>query len=325
MAQLLLIGLGAGAAAALLFASLSSGIPSALLLAQLAPLPILIAGLGWSYWTAMIAVLVAGTAVAAYFGALFAFVFLLSVGLPAWWLSYLALLARPGTGAPTLEWYPAGRIVIWACLLGGVVTTAAVLKVGVAMTGFEAALRTVFERFLRLQAGLAADAPLNIPGISNVDTLLDMLVLIIPPAAAATAAATNLMNVWIAGRVVQFSGRLKRPWPDLADLRFPPLLAAAFAAVLVGSALPDLAGVICRLFAACLVVAYALAGLSVLHALTRARKNRFFILATTYTVVAIFQWPAIVLVLLGVSDGLADWRTRMSARARPPAPPPSIH
>jgi hypothetical protein len=93
MAQLIFIGISAGAAAALLFASLASGSPLAIVLAQLAPLPILIAGLGWSHWSALLAALTSALGLAAYFGGFFFFVFLLSVGLPAWWLCYLALLA----------------------------------------------------------------------------------------------------------------------------------------------------------------------------------------------------------------------------------------
>ena len=47
MMQVVLIGLGAGAAAALLFASVASGSLISILLFYLAPLPILIAALGW--------------------------------------------------------------------------------------------------------------------------------------------------------------------------------------------------------------------------------------------------------------------------------------
>ena len=59
MMQIVLIGLGAGAAAALLFASVASGSPLSVLLFYLAPLPILIAALGWSHWAALIAAVVA--------------------------------------------------------------------------------------------------------------------------------------------------------------------------------------------------------------------------------------------------------------------------
>ncbi|HEX3161226.1 MAG TPA: DUF2232 domain-containing protein, partial [Pseudolabrys sp.] len=55
MIQFAIIGIGAGVAAALLFASVTSGIWLSVPLFYLAPLPIMIAGLGWSHWAALIA------------------------------------------------------------------------------------------------------------------------------------------------------------------------------------------------------------------------------------------------------------------------------
>ena len=55
MMQIILVGLGAGAAAATLFASVVSGSIVAIFLFYLAPLPILIAALGWSHWAGLIA------------------------------------------------------------------------------------------------------------------------------------------------------------------------------------------------------------------------------------------------------------------------------
>src|SRR6266576_1040447 len=95
MMQIVLIGLGAGAAAALLFASVASGSLISILLFYLAPLPILIAALGWSHWAALIAACAAAAGLALIFGGFFFVAFLLGVGLPAWWLGYLALLGRP--------------------------------------------------------------------------------------------------------------------------------------------------------------------------------------------------------------------------------------
>ena len=110
MTQLVLIGIGAGAATALLFASVASGSLISVLLFYLAPLPILIAALGWSHWAALIAAVFASAGLAAVFGSFMFAAFLFGIGLPAWWLGYLTLLGRP-TGQPApndMEWYPAG-------------------------------------------------------------------------------------------------------------------------------------------------------------------------------------------------------------------------
>ena len=100
MVQIFLIGVGAGAAAALLFASVASGSPLAVVLFYLAPLPILIAALGWSHYAALVAALAAAASLAAVFNSTLFIAFLIGIGLPAWWLGYLALLARPVANAP---------------------------------------------------------------------------------------------------------------------------------------------------------------------------------------------------------------------------------
>jgi len=113
MMQLGLIGIGAGAAAALLFASVTSGAWLSIPLFYLAPLPIMIVGLGWSHWAALIAALAGALALGIAFGPVFCFSFLASAGLPAWLLGYLAMLARPaGDAAAAIEWYPPGRLVV---------------------------------------------------------------------------------------------------------------------------------------------------------------------------------------------------------------------
>src|ERR1700681_4632988 len=85
MMQIVLIGLGAGTAAALLFASAILGSIDTMPLLLLAPLPILIVALGWSHWAGLVAA-AAAAACLAVLGADLFFAFLLGVGLPAWWL-----------------------------------------------------------------------------------------------------------------------------------------------------------------------------------------------------------------------------------------------
>jgi hypothetical protein len=317
MAQLFLIAISAGAASAFLFTSLASGSPVALLLAQLAPLPILIAGLGWSHWAALLAVGLAASALGTYLGGLFFLGFLFTIGLPAWWLSYLALLARPGTSAEPVEWYPVGRLVVWACLFGTLVTTVGLVKISGLDGDFDTALRSGFERFLRLQAGVTGQDPLKIPGLTDPARFLDMMVLVIPPAAAATSAVTNLLNLWLAGRVVALSGRLRRPWPDLAAFRLPRMAATGLVVAVLGSFLPDLAGMAGRLVAAGLAVAHMLLGLAVMHAVTGALSNRSLVLVAAYALMAIFQWPVLLMLVLGLSDTVIDWRSRLTVKNRP--------
>ena len=130
MMQILLVGLGAGTAAALLFASVVSGSIAAIALFYLAPLPILIAALGWSHVAGLFAAALATALVTILAGDFFAAIAVIAFG--AWWLGYLALLARPATngGGPGLNWYPLGRLVLWAAVIGTLVVAAAVPNFG---------------------------------------------------------------------------------------------------------------------------------------------------------------------------------------------------
>src|SRR6202166_1745699 len=159
MMQLGLIGIGAGAAAALLFASVTSGAWLSVVLFYLAPLPIMIAGLGWSHWAALVAAISGALALGLVFGAVFFFAFMAGAGIPAWWLGYLAMLARPGNtngSATTLEWYPSGRLVVWAAVLAALIVVVAIPNFGTDAESFRAGLNTALTRMLRVETG--ADA-----------------------------------------------------------------------------------------------------------------------------------------------------------------------
>ncbi|HEX4553837.1 MAG TPA: DUF2232 domain-containing protein [Xanthobacteraceae bacterium] len=317
--QIGLIGVGAGAASALLFASVLSGSFLSVVLFYLAPLPILIAAIGWSHWAGLAAALAAALGLTLPFGGFFFPAFLISVGLPAWWLGYLTLLARPAASEGETEWYPPGRLVVWAAILGALVIMAALPQFGGSEAAIQATLRGGFERMLRLQMHIPAGEALTVPGVSDPDRLIDILAVVLPPAAAVLATMTQLLNLWLAARIVKISGRLKRPWPDLAAMRFPTATPFVLATAIAGTFLPDVAGIACTLVVATLLVAYAALGFAVLHGITRRLKSRSVVLVGIYTAVAIFGWPVLLVALLGLIDIALDLRARLAARG-PPAP-----
>ena len=322
MMQFLAIGIGAGAAAALLFASVTSGAWFSIPLFYLAPLPIMIAGLGWSHWAALIASLTGAVALAAIFGLVFLFGFLAGAGVPAWWLGYLAMLARPvgaanGQSGPQLEWYPPGRLVIWAAVLAALVVLVSVPHFGMDVESFRAGLRKALETILRPEIGSIGDAPLPTPG--RTDRLLDFLVSAIPPAAAVLATITNLLNLWLAGRVVKFSGRLTRPWPQLSAMTFPGWLAAVLALTVILSFVDGLIGIVAGIVSATLLLAFGLLGFAVLHAITQGLQVRSLILGLAYAAVLLLGWPILALCLLGLVDTAIDFRGRVARKRGPPA------
>src|SRR4029453_3192515 len=154
MLQTVLVGVGAGAAAALLFASVASASGLALPLAHLAPLPILIVALGWSHWAGLIAALCAATALGAAVGFRTSLGFAVGTAAPAWWLGYLALLARPvGNGTKErLEWYPAGRLLLWWAFLGTATAGVSFMATfGTDWQTFKTEVRKIAEEVARLQ------------------------------------------------------------------------------------------------------------------------------------------------------------------------------
>jgi hypothetical protein len=319
MIQIAIIGIGAGAAAALLFASVTSGSWLSIPLFYLAPLPIMIAGLGWSHWAAMTAALAGAIGLGAVFGTVVLLAFAAGAGFPAWWLGYLAMLARPvaasngsGQGAASFEWYPPGRLVVWAAVLGVLVVIVAIPNFGIDADSFRAGLRDALNAIMRVNSSTPARAG------SNTERLLEILVNAIPPAAAVLATVTNLLNLWLAARVVKFSGRLARPWPQLSSMTFPPLMTAALGVAIVLSFLDGMLGIVGGIVAASLLLVYGVLGFAVLHVITQGMSARPFVLSITYAGVILLGWPMLALCLLGLVDTAIGLRGRISAKRGPP-------
>ncbi len=318
--QTALVGLGAGTCSALLLASWLSGSAIALVLVFLAPLPVLIATIGWSHWAGLAASVVAALASGAAFEPSDFLSVLYGVGLPAWWLGYLALLARPSGPAGELEWYPPGRLVLWCAILCTLVTMLELVQLAEGGAAVADALRASFQKVLRAQMHIPDGEPLTMPGVDDPSRVIDVLVIVFPAMAAALATLVELINLALAARIVAISGRLRRPWPDLAAMRLPAVTPAALAAALAGAFLPDIAGTAAAVAAGCLLVAYAALGFAVLHGITRHLQSRALVLAGAYALVAVLWWPLLLMTLLGLIDAAFDLRARVAATRGPPHP-----
>lgn len=320
------IGIGAGAAAALLFASVASGSIISVLLFYLAPLPIMLAALGWSHWAGLVAAVVASLSLGAVFGMYFFTAFIIGIALPAWWLGYLALLARPGTNgsAEAMEWFPPGRLLAWSAIIGTTVVTIAVLSLGFDEETFHAGLRRGILRVIQFGSESGTNTA---AGTSEYNQILEVLLLALPAAAAVVTTITNAVNFWLAARIVAVSGRLQRPMPELAAMTLPGFVPMLMAAAVAGTFIPGMVGVLSSMLAASLSMAYAVLGFAVLHAVTRGLDARMFILIAAYAAVFMFGWPVLAMTLLGLAETALNIRRRAANRAAakggPPAPPRS--
>ncbi|MEJ2625321.1 MAG: DUF2232 domain-containing protein, partial [Pseudolabrys sp.] len=242
------------------------------------------------------------------------------------WLGYLALLARPAGnapvngGAPELEWYPPGRLATWTAVLGALTVTVAMANFGLDGESVRANLHHALAHLLRLETAGQAGAP-AVKGVSDPKALLDFLVEAVPPAAAVLSTLTYLVNLWLAGRIVKFSGRLNRPWPVLSAMTYPRAMAAALGAAVALSFAPGIVGILATVVASALLLAFGVLGFAVLHAVSQRMQSRGFLLGGAYAAVLVFGWPLLLMCVIGLGDMFIDLRGRAAARrGGPPAP-----
>ncbi|MEG9529156.1 MAG: hypothetical protein MIL41_25885, partial [Hyphomicrobiales bacterium] len=254
MAQHIGIGIGAGLVSALLFGVLLKATPLAILLYLVAPLPILIVGLGWSHKAALAAVATGSLALALLIAPFMGLAFGAYIALPAWWLAYLTLLGRETPNG--LEWYPTGR------LLGWIAATAALAFIAIAVlsspnhAAFDAQLRGLANTLVQARmpdaptesgktrdAGRASDTgdaaadPKAVPDAEPADVtrteLADALARVVPAFAANGLALLLAFYLWASARIVKISGRLPRPWPDIPSTAMPRATLATLAAAVL--------------------------------------------------------------------------------------------
>jgi hypothetical protein len=322
MIAIIFIAIAAGGASALMFASIVSGALISLLLFYLAPLPLMVAALGWGPLAATIGGIAAAMGLGAIFGLPYCIAFALTVALPAWWLGHLALLGRPvhngassGNGAapvaPGLEWYPVGRILLWITGFAALTTMAAMLTLGTDAAAITGALRAGLLRII---------GPREAASTGETEQWVDALVKIAPAAAAIVAMMTLTLNLWLAARITATSGRLHRPWPDLKSAALPPMTLAASCVAIALCFTGGLLAILAQIVGAALMMAYALIGFAVLHTLTLALKTRALWLIGTYVIVAVIWWAILAMVVLGVADTLFGLRQRYLQGRPPPLP-----
>jgi hypothetical protein len=195
-----------------------------------------------------------------------------------------------------------------------------VLRYGFDLAEMRAGLRRDVELVLRFISRAPAGVPLQLPNIRDPERLIDILVLLIPPLKAIALTVTSLLNLWLAAVIVRISGRLRRPWPRLSAMTFPPFAPTLLALVVAGTFVPDIIGVLSGLFTASLLLAYALLGLAVMHAITAGVAGRGLVLAGLYLTILVLVWPLVLMSFLGLIETMASLRARFAAR-RPPSSP----
>jgi uncharacterized protein YybS (DUF2232 family) len=317
----LFIGVGSGLIAAVLFASATTATALAGVLFYLAPLPLCLAGLGWGTVTGLISALTATVVVALGLGPAAAAIFALSIAAPIAFLTRLALLSRPlpaAEGEPNaaLEWYPPGRLVGWAALIAGLLAAILVLVLGYDQDSYRESIREMLSH--SALKDLDTDGTLFTE--ENMAKISGLIARALPAAFAIVWLTVALFNLWIAGRIVDASGRALRPWPDLHALELPNAFVLLFAGALAASFLPGLAGLLATGLAGALLFAYTLQGLAVIHVYSRGIPLRSLLLATIYLAILFLGWVVIVVAIIGLAEPSLGLRRRAAHGGQPPKP-----
>ena len=326
MQIIILIGLAGGLASAALFVAatisggaISGGMDGRVLLYFMAPLPAFLAGLGWGPIAALTAALAAGLGCGLLRGLTAGLMVLVSQGLPMALVCYLAQLNRgpalpAGPVAPdgaaaaiatNTEWYPVGRLVAAAVLMAGGFAFLTVLLLG-DIDELRTFMRKFVETVFKQMPGFK-DRKIEEP---EVQSLTEIMLYAFPAAMALTWLGTFLMNFYIAGRITLASGRLARPWPDLAAMAFPRGFGFGLALALgLAGAVTGTPALLASGFAGAILFAYLLMGLAILHHVSRGKPARPFMLWGVYVgLIVLNPWGGIVLALLGLLEPFLPWR-----------------
>lgn len=311
MTRSLIFGSLAGLASALLTLTASNGLLG-FVLSYLAPLPLLLAGLTHGVLAVGIAG-AAGTAISGLNGLATGGVFLATFAVPAVILVRQALLARPAEEAGAaaepvsgaLEWYPAGRLLLW--LVGWATGMFAVAVLATAghdggLPGtIQPALEKVLVAFQQVNADTAARE-------ANPAELAATMAPLLPSAIAFGWLLVMVINGALAQGLAVLLKQNRRPSPQYRAVVMPRMLAGLLAvAVVAAFVLPHGSAYIGITMATVLAVPFLLQGLAVMHGLAARTAMPGFLLAAFYAVLVVGSLGGFLIVLVAILGLIEQW------------------
>lgn len=287
------VGLGAGFAAALLFATVATGAPLALLLSYIAPLPILIVSLGWDHRAGLVSSAFGAALIVLLFGPVASLGFLTAVALPGWALGW-ATQYHATISEGSRVWLPVGGLLFLVSLISAIMTLGGVLSIGESYADYVSTVRLVLEGVLQ-----QSNFNLRLEGLSTSE-IATRLVPFVPLMAGVALACVLTGNLWLGAKIVHLSQRLPRPWPDLSHIHLPRLAAFVFAGSIAGSlTLTGYASVLALALTGALLTTFSLQGLAALHTGTHGFSGRVPLLILIYVMLTLFSTFLMPLLALG--------------------------
>lgn len=305
----ILIGFGAGLAAALLFAGLVSGTALAFPLFILSPLPIAIAALGFGTLSgaaaAALASAVIGFAIAYLAGGLYFILF----AAPVAWAAHLVGLSRPDDSAPGgRQWFPLEVVLLRSALA----VAAAVVVTGFLLGYDPEALIT--QTLAVLKSWLAQSQSDGMtPTDAEMEPLVRFNIALMPFTSASLTLGILVLSTWLGARIARMSGLLSREWTPLWKIVLPQSAALFFGLAFIVSLLPGIPGLIGGVLAGAMGFAFALTGFGLLHAVLLGKAARPLLLFLVYAISFVFLLPLGIMAIVGLADTALQFRARRFA------------
>lgn len=287
------LALAAGLLSALLFLSLAKGIALGIVLSYAAPLPLIMAGLGFGMGASVIAGVVGAGAVALVAGWHSIPPFMVAAALPALVVTNRALLRRTAADGST-EWYPPGLVLAWLTAAG-----LALLLLGTALVaghpeGVQAWVAQTIAHTLEL---LAAEVP-----VEQRAQAVTWWTPLFPAMVVSSWLVMAVVNATGAQGILTRAGRARRSRPAYGELWLPDWLAVILAACgLAAAALSGDAGYVAANLAVVALVPFLFLGLAGIHRWAAGRPSARLVLAVTYGLLVLaFGWAALAVAGLGL-------------------------
>ncbi len=325
MSRSLLAGVGAGLVSFVALMSATTGSPPIqFMLFVAASLPVFLAGLALGWTTGAVAAVTAGVALTLLAGPLVGLISASAQLGPAVLLTYLSTLNRPVPSndgqSTTVEWYPIGRLVLWAALLGTGLSVLLLTLLGGSGGEFHETLQKILRQAIEQTVAQQA----NGTKLSEADlkTMTDVAITLLPAASAILMMGILLLNLWTAAHVTRASGLLQRPWPDLAAMTFPPVAPLLLAgSIALAAFLTGYPGMVASAATGAIYFAFVLLGLAVIHHVTRGNPWRTAILWTMYLALIVFNTGlSILIAIVGLTEPFSPIKRDFT---KPPPNPPT--
>jgi hypothetical protein len=308
MTNAILIAALAGFASALLAAAATAGAGLGVLFTLIAPLPLMIVGIGWHPLLAVLGGAATSAALIILLRGSAGVMFAVMVMVPAYFAASTIWQRRETSGNLV------GQLCLGAALYGGLVTIIGALSISFDYETLQGHLLKQSELVYRFMSNIPADAPLETVAGSNPKGFIEAYAQAVAPVSAAMLAVIYMLNMWLAARIVRYSGRLPVEWTNVPTMRLPRWTMPALAACVFGGLMSGYPGFILEVMGASLVVAVAALGYAAVHHVTTGHTSRSFVLGPLWLLTFFSGISALFMLGAGLADLVFGWRDRILAR-----------